>query len=375
MDEIKHLFPNENIPDFQSSTDVVDQLKHMYMFLKVAIFAGEATNIDTLSSVSDWDGDHEADSMSDISELRLIADISLLLDLKRKLLDHDELERRILGALEAKQPFIPGPVGESPVHTCFLLGLKDLGKRVVERFYGTPELLSEGYASDLAPWIRSDRVSGWEDGLYTGQTCLHIAIVQEDVDLVEFLLDRRISTVSRASGRFFQPRWMRLPIRGLNVARALWERWKVLEGDGRSGAPRASLPQSLRLRFEGGEDQNFSVWQLLQAWLWTLVAVGDPSVTVLCLVNDESRCYYGEFPLSFAASVGCVRACSLLYTYHRMRLDGDGWLTAEEAAERDRQLRLRAAWGGWAEQVPTDMSLFVNAMDGFGNTAMHMAVR
>ena len=169
---------------------------------------------------------------------------------------------------------------------------------------------------------------------------------------------------------------MRLPIYKLNVLRAMWERWKVLEADDRRpGARHVSLSQAMRLRFEGGEDQNFSVWMLLKAWVWTLVAVGDPTLTVLCFVNDESRCYYGQFPLSFAASVGNVRVCQLLYAYQKMRFesDHDAWQAPGEAREREHQVQLRTLWGGGCA-VPTDMSLFVNAMDSFGNTAMHMAV-
>ncbi len=57
-----------------------------------------------------------------------------------------------------------------------------------------------------------------------------------------------------------------------------------------------------------------------------------------------------------------------------MRLQGGtGWATEGERRERDRQLHLRTSWGGGGS-VPTDMLLFVNAVDCFGNTAMHMAV-
>ena len=134
------------------------------------------------------------------------------------------------------------------------------------------------------------------------------------------------------------------------------------------GTGRVSFWLAMGLRFEGGDDQNFTVWQLLKAWLWTVVAVGDPAVTVACFVNDERlRCYYGEPPLSFAASVGDVGICNCLYTYQRMRLQGGtGWATEGERRERGRQLRLRAAWGGGGRRAPTDVSLFVNAVEPGG---------
>ena len=36
--------------------------------------------------------------------------------------------------------------------------------------------------------------------------------------------------------------------------------------------------------------------------------------------NKDSGTYYGEYPLSFAASVGNLAICKLLYEYQRMRI-------------------------------------------------------
>ena len=127
--------------------------------------------------------------------------------------------------------FLPGPVGDLPLHDCFLLDLKDMGKQIAEKYFNTPELLSLPYSNDLDVWRKrrgnSNRVEDsrnidgdqepislkakdeWEDGLYTGETVLHIAIVKEDVELVEWLLRRGAALSSRACGAFFQPKWMR----------------------------------------------------------------------------------------------------------------------------------------------------------------------
>ena len=55
--------------------------------------------------------------------------------------------------------------------------------RLIERYYPDPPRLSEPVANDLDPWrVRGGRAAGaargWDDGLYTGESVLHIAIVQ-----------------------------------------------------------------------------------------------------------------------------------------------------------------------------------------------------
>ena len=51
--------------------------------------------------------------------------------------------------IEGDLPFLPGPVGESPLHACFLLGLRHLGMKIVNEYYNTPELLSVPYFTFL----------------------------------------------------------------------------------------------------------------------------------------------------------------------------------------------------------------------------------
>ena len=174
----------------------------------------------------------------------------------------------------------PGPVGDSPLHNCLLLGLTDLFEKVVTR---RPDLVNLPYENDLDPW-RTPRhdggeADGEEDGLYTGETALHMAIVQKDLRLVGFLLENGASLSARARGVFFQPRLIRI---------------------------RALHPTTLQLLEVG--------------------ALGRATR------NDESGAYFGEYPLSFAASVGCVDACKRLLEAWERRAAEEAAATVEAAA-------------------------------------------
>jgi hypothetical protein len=196
-----------------------------------------------------------------------------------------------------------GPVGEYPLHCCFLLGLHELGAVLIEKIYNTPERLSIPYKNDLDPWRRpgikeeegiaqsrpqhkehhtTEKVTDSEDllddGLYTGETILHIAIVQEKPQIVHKLLEQGIEICSRARGVFFQPRY-RLP----------------------------SIKELTRL----------------QKWEAMLVGIDlehELFAAVKKIENTFSECYYGEYPLSFAASVGNVEICKLLHRCWQRRV-------------------------------------------------------
>ncbi len=118
-------------------------------------------------------------------------------------------------------PFTPGPVGDLPIHDCILLDLDDVGQKIIEQFFNSPRLLSLPFTNDLDPWRQrsnpQDLDVTWEDGLYTGETVLHIAIVKEKVDLVKKLLDKGINLSSRATGAFFQPKWIRPRVHELTL--------------------------------------------------------------------------------------------------------------------------------------------------------------
>jgi hypothetical protein len=84
----------------------------------------------------------------------------------------------------------PGPVGEIPMHTCFLQGLgEDIGKDMVKEFYSPASSayslepnINTQYRSDLEHWkscgMLDEQDPNDDGGLYTGETCLHIAIVK-----------------------------------------------------------------------------------------------------------------------------------------------------------------------------------------------------
>jgi hypothetical protein len=106
--------------------------------------------------------------------------------------------------------FFPGPVGDLPIHDCFLLDLTEFGEKVIDKYFDSPQLLSLPYTNDLDPWRDRPKCRlSREDGLYTGETVLHIAIVKENINLVKFLVNKGIDLSSRATGTFFQPKWIR----------------------------------------------------------------------------------------------------------------------------------------------------------------------
>jgi hypothetical protein len=258
--------------------------------------------------------------------------------------------------------FRPGPVGEFPIHQCLILGLESLGKTIIKKYFNSPELISIPYTNDLDPWrqrkIDDDlKLVPWEDGLYTGETALHIAIVKQNVRLVKFLLDHGAYISSRATGTFFQPPWLR--------------------------------PLSDRL----------TLLQKVFAWMGNVDLERFRYATLTREKNPDSVCYYGELPLSFAASVGNVQICRVLYLEHQKRERGS--CSEGDQKSLDHQISTRAADSGLDEKssLPVDLwkdhqyyknnitvknlednikvSLwrFVNAVDCFGNTAMHLAVR
>uniref|UniRef100_A0AC35U522 ANK_REP_REGION domain-containing protein n=1 Tax=Rhabditophanes sp. KR3021 TaxID=114890 RepID=A0AC35U522_9BILA len=81
-----------------------------------------------------------------------------------------------------------GPVGETLLHVCFLLGLPPhmelLAKRLLFIF---PKIINDFYLSDE----------------YYGETALHMAIVNENLEIVRFLLKSGASVEQRCSGKFF----------------------------------------------------------------------------------------------------------------------------------------------------------------------------
>ncbi len=55
------------------------------------------------------------------------------------------------------------------------------------------------------PWIQDDIAGFKGKGLYTGETILHMAIVNGDVKFVRYLLDMGADVNAKAVGEFFMP--------------------------------------------------------------------------------------------------------------------------------------------------------------------------
>ena len=236
-----------------------------------------------------------------------------------------------------------GPVGDLPLHQAFLLGLTELGKKLIIKFYTRRQLdgeyedqfdkkkfrpkhyagINTPYVSDLDAWKPIVQNLFDDGGLYTGETVLHIAIVQQDIHLVKWMLEQGASITSRAKGAFFKPHrsYTEQDLQGVNMS---------------------ALGGSLALEpFE----------------------------------NKDSVCDYGEFPFSFAASVGNCEILALL-AKHAER----GGITKEELIEvLKTQRKIRSNLGIESEIVVTEkggfMRLLVGLQDSRGNTALHMAVR
>jgi len=244
-----------------------------------------------------------------------------------------------------------GPGGDTPLHLCFLLGLPELGKELAIKYYKTSELLSCPYGDDLKPWRLTKVVPDDEDandgGLYTGQTVLHMCVAQLDHESCKWLLARGANVAARATGAFFQP---------------------------------------LRRRYALTSP---SFYRKIKAWVQDVNLKEHP---VLHYVDvPDSGCYYGELPLSFAASVGDCELCDTLRTYFILRKEerDDSLITLyeetskcddEDCAKMRKQLEQHAEGGGSKRSHPAfskgvdAVDYFTNARDKFGNTALHMAV-
>ncbi len=362
----------------------------------------------------DFEGDLNEESESDVTGGTSDAHV-VINKIKDKLTEKRVSQKNeLLDILVENSPpsdqFMPGPVGAYPIHECFLLGLTDIGKEVLERCNADPRLLNAAYKDDLLPLQgdakgevgKSDRSNlicfsrkkallplrrvttsestkvrpenagqssrkgtrlhsicttdsngdplPRESGLYTGETLLHIAIVKEDVGAVKFLLQKGIDTSARATGVFFQPKWIRPHVKDLS--------W----------------------------------WQRFLSWIVRI----DLNVEKFAVMTQEknvySACYYGEYPLSFAASIGSVQMCRLLLSEHKKISESksiEGGTPLKDASRGDhcrtnpsqtftqdnRHSNVNADCQLGCSLVPkTSLREYLNRGDSFGNTALHMAV-
>ena len=113
-------------------------------------------------------------------------------------------------------------------------------------------------------------VAGRDGGLFTGETLLHLAIVQHLEETVEWLLAHGAALDARAAGIFFQPH--QVETFGVKQQKLM--------------AKYTWLSNISALIFDIGNQREKNSW--------------------------GGTCYYGEFPLSFAASVGDVHICHIL---------------------------------------------------------------
>jgi ankyrin repeat protein len=113
-------------------------------------------------------------------------------------------------------------------------------------------------------------LNGRDGGIFTGETLLHLAVVQHLDETVAWLLDNGADLNARAGGMFFQPNY----IETFGIAKQ-----KLMQKS-------AWLSDVGALLFDTGSQREKNSW--------------------------GGTCYYGEYPLSFAASVGDVHICHLL---------------------------------------------------------------
>lgn len=81
-----------------------------------------------------------------------------------------------------------GAVGETLLHVCFLSGLPDNMKLLAQRLiFLFPNIINDFYTCEE----------------YYGETALHMGIVNEDAEVVRFLLKQGASLDVRCTGNFF----------------------------------------------------------------------------------------------------------------------------------------------------------------------------
>jgi len=241
-----------------------------------------------------------------------------------------------------------GPMGESPIHVLFLLSYRlsipnqvavhALCKEFASTFYCSPEKISTPFRNNMDFFIKQDLVSktsrqeettkaagpgnkvapGRLNGTYTGETVLHIAIVNRDTEMAKWLLERGAKIDSVANGDFFYPSIIRRP-RFQTLGNPVPWMWRML-----AVIQQRELQREPVMRVWRNEDSAFS---------------GESS-------THHHLCYFGEVPLSFAASMGCIDICDML---------------KKRASNED-------------SEGESYNAKFLNYQDSFGNSAMHMAV-
>jgi transient receptor potential cation channel subfamily V protein 5 len=173
-----------------------------------------------------------------------------------------------------------GFVGETALHICFLLSTPThmiLAKKLLVLF---PMLINDIYHCDE----------------YFGESSLHMAIVNEDVKIVKLLLDHGANVHERCLGSFFLPNDQKDKANGQIKRRLLQQQQRTGRADNR-----VPLDNDIGIDLQSNQ---FS----------------DPHT------DYEGYTYWGEYPLSFAASLGLADCYKLLLAKGASpnRLDSNG---------------------------------------------------
>ena len=132
---------------------------------------------------------------------------------------------------------------------------------------------------DYSECVHCKGAGGQDGGLFSGETSLHIAIVQHKLDSIEWLLDHGAHLDDRALGIFFQsPR-----------------------------VPKLRHPMSTT------SIKKFLLTLHENEMMFLTGDAGEPN-------QSFSGCNYGEFPLSFASAVGDDHVCHLLIDKYDERI-------------------------------------------------------
>jgi ankyrin repeat protein len=170
--------------------------------------------------------------------------------------------------------------------------------------------VSDNGSENEAPVISKQSFQNYYDGgLFTGETVLHIAIVQNSSheNLVSELLKRHCNVVARAKGAFFKPKTFFLPTEKSDSERD--EDWffkrlnRLLNGveSMLMAKPRWDVVRGKKKKEERVKRQK----------------------NLRRIENLDSACDYGELPLSFAASVGRLDVCKDLLKHVTNGLSDD----------------------------------------------------
>jgi ankyrin repeat protein len=156
----------------------------------------------------------------------------------------------------------------------------------------------EVWKHSILPWIKDDIADFKGKGLFTGQTILHMAIVNSDYEFVRYLLKMDADISAKAVGEFFMPMVLRRGHVEVKQERLLARFLKYV-------------------KLQHVDDQ-----------------VGDSTNTESAF--EDPDLYFGQFPLSFAVCTGQHTVCDLLKHYFfkeskiLKRKDWSGFINAKD---------------------------------------------